>query len=102
MSPLRIALVGPDGRMGRVLARAISEREGFELAQEVRRGEQPDRARCDVAVDFTGAAASAALAEAAAGAGGPALVIGSTGFDLAQEDAIRQAAERIAIVKAGN
>ena len=58
-------------------------------------------ARADVVVDFTTAAASAALARQAADAG-KALVIGSTGFS---DEEIRQIAEnsrRIAIVRAGN
>lgn len=57
---------------------------------------------CDVVVDFTAPEASAALAEAAAAAGGPALVIGTTGFDADQERRIAAAAARTAIVKAGN
>jgi 4-hydroxy-tetrahydrodipicolinate reductase len=102
MTPLRIALVGPDGRMGRAVARALPERDGLVLGQEVRRGQRPDPALSDVAVDFTGPAASAALAQAAAADGGPPLVIGSTGFDARQEAAIARAAERVAIVRSGN
>lgn len=56
----------------------------------------------DVVVDFSSAAASAELAAAAAAHGGPALVIGSTGFRDGQLATIRQAAQTIAIVRAGN
>jgi 4-hydroxy-tetrahydrodipicolinate reductase len=56
----------------------------------------------DVVIDFSTAAASAGLAAAAAARGGPALVIGSTGFTEAQLAGLEAAAARIAIVRAGN
>ena len=102
MNKLRLAVVGPDGRMGRAVIRSLAERDDMLLAQEVRHGEAPDPAAVDVAVDFTGAAASAALACAAAGAGGPALVIGSTGLSAAEEGAVAEAAAAVAIVRSGN
>jgi 4-hydroxy-tetrahydrodipicolinate reductase len=57
---------------------------------------------CDVIIDFSNAAASTELAALAAAAGGPALVIGATGFTADQETEIAAAAEMIAIVKSGN
>ena len=42
------------------------------------------------------------LAERCAEMGGPALVIGATGFSSEQDAAIEKTAERIAIVKSGN
>jgi 4-hydroxy-tetrahydrodipicolinate reductase len=59
-------------------------------------------AAADVIVDFSTARASTALAEACAAHGGPALVIGSTGFDAAELARLAAAAERAAIVRAGN
>ena len=59
-------------------------------------------AAADVVIDFTVAAASAALATACAARGGPAMVIGSTGFEDAQVAAINAAAKTIPIVRAGN
>jgi 4-hydroxy-tetrahydrodipicolinate reductase len=56
----------------------------------------------DVVIDFTAAEASAELATRAAERGGPALVIGSTGFDKAQLTAIAEAAKRVPLVRAGN
>ena len=53
-------------------------------------------------IDFSTPATSAALAEVCAGRGGPALVIGSTGFDAGQLAAIEFAALKVAIVRAGN
>ena len=55
-----------------------------------------------VVVDFTSAAASLDLAQACAAKGGPALVIGSTGWTREEEEALRRAAETVAIVRAGN
>ena len=48
------------------------------------------------------AAASAELARLAAAGGGVALVIGSTGMSAADEQRVREASSRIAIVKSGN
>jgi 4-hydroxy-tetrahydrodipicolinate reductase len=59
-------------------------------------------AAADVVIDFTTPAVSAALATACAARGGPALVIGSTGFDAAQISEIEAAARKLAIVRAGN
>jgi len=56
----------------------------------------------DVVVDFSTPAASVALAGEAATLGGPALVIGSTGFSPGEIDALAEAALRIPIVRAGN
>jgi 4-hydroxy-tetrahydrodipicolinate reductase len=56
----------------------------------------------EVVIDFTVPEASVALAELAAGRGGVALVIGSTGLSLDQIRRIDQAASRIAIVRSGN
>ena len=59
-------------------------------------------ALADVIVDFTAPQASAALAQACAARGGPALVIGSTGFEARELAAIAEAARFIPIVRAGN
>lgn len=56
----------------------------------------------EVVIDFTTPAVSAALATSCAARGGPALVIGSTGFDAAHIAAIEAAARKVAIVRAGN
>src|SRR6185503_12009306 len=71
------------------------EHEGLVSADEA-------LAASDVIVDFTTAEASAALAERAAARGGPALIVGSTGFSPQQDAAVAEAARRIAIVKSGN
>jgi 4-hydroxy-tetrahydrodipicolinate reductase len=108
-SPVRIAVAGGLGRMGRAVADTIAERgeAAFVGAFDREPGaglisRTTALADADVVVDFTQGAASAALALACAEVGRPALVIGSTGFTAAEEGAIRAAAERLAIVKSGN
>src|SRR3712207_5179072 len=102
---VRVGVAGPNGRMGRAVLDALGAKPDMALSARLDRdalAADGALAGCDVVVDFTAPAASVALAEAAAAAEGPALVIGSTGFDAAQEDAIRRAAAHVAIVKAGN
>jgi 4-hydroxy-tetrahydrodipicolinate reductase len=97
--------------MGRAVAALIEEQEGVVLAGRFDRPSATDPtlmaqdealSRADVVVDFTSGAASAALAAHCAERGGPALVIGSTGFDEAQLATVASAAEKVAIVRAGN
>ena len=114
--PLRIGIAGAAGRMGAAVAAMIGTREDMVLAAAMDRPEAageplhgltlvaPDEALplCDVIIDFSNSQASAALARRAAGRGGPALVLGATGFSEADEAAVREASSRIAIVKSGN
>ena len=114
--PLRIGISGALGRMGRVTASLVEARGDMALAAAIDRpeaaGERVDGValtsldealpRCDVVIDFSTGQASAALAKRAAGRGGPALVIGSTGFSEVDEAAVREASLRVAIVKSGN
>ncbi len=101
---IRIGVAGAPGRMGAAVAGVIAEREGVAPAARFGRpgASEKDLAGCDVIVDFSTGAASAALATRAAANGGPALVIGSTGFTASEEAAIRAACAKIAIVKSGN
>jgi 4-hydroxy-tetrahydrodipicolinate reductase len=97
--------------MGQAVAAVISGTEGLALAA---RFDRPDAVGADlvtqaaalpaaeVVIDFTTPAASTALAEACALRGGPARVIGSTGFDNAQLDRLAAAARAVPIVRAGN
>lgn len=97
--------------MGRTIAAMVEADPDLDL---VARFDRPDAAgdglssleealaRAQVIVDFSAAAASADLAAAAAARGGPALVIGSTGFRDSQIAAIRAAAKTLPIVRAGN
>ncbi len=97
--------------MGRAVAAAVEADPALALAARFDRpgatGEGiVDRdaalAASDVVIDFTTAAASAELAQACAIRGGPALVIGSTGFSDEELGQIAHAARRIAIIRAGN
>lgn len=107
-----IALAGALGRMGQALARTL---DGRADAAVVARFDRPGVAgeglverdvalsRAEVVIDFTIPEASVALAEACAERpGGPALVIGSTGFSDEQAARITAAATKVAIVKSGN
>jgi 4-hydroxy-tetrahydrodipicolinate reductase len=118
--PIRIAVAGALGRMGHAVAAAVEahpaltlaarfDRPGAERAEggEGLTDQDAALAAADVVIDFTTGAASAALAARCAeriqaGQPAPALVIGSTGFDAAQLAAIAQAAQHVAIVRAGN
>ena len=108
---ITIAVAGALGRMGRAVTEAVEADAGLSLAARFGRpgrsaeglvGQDAALAAAHVVIDFTTPAASAALAEVCAGRGGPALVIGSTGFDAAQLSAIEFAATKVAIVRAGN
>ncbi len=109
--PIRIAVAGALGRMGVAVAEAVEAAPDLVLAGRFDRPDAVDpilidRASAlegaDVVVDFSTPAASVALAGEAAARGGPALVIGSTGFSAGEIDALSEAALRIPIVRAGN
>lgn len=110
-TPVRIAVAGALGRMGEKVAAAVATRDAAVLAGLFDRPEATDSrlvpledalADCDVVVDFSTARAAAELARRCADLGGPALVIGATGFDAEQEACVLDAAQRVAIVKSGN
>ncbi|TPI12071.1 4-hydroxy-tetrahydrodipicolinate reductase [Mesorhizobium sp. B4-1-3] len=109
--PLKIAIAGALGRMGREMTETVAADPRLRLVARFHRpgskGEglvERDEALAlaDVVVDFTTPAASAELAKACAARGGPALVIGSTGFDVAELEAVAEAAKEIAIVRSGS
>lgn len=93
---------GARGRMGRAVSQVLDAREDVVVAARFDWGESADLSLCDVIIDFSTPEASLALAQSAAARGGPALVIGSTGFTPEQEAELLKAAEKIAIVKSGN
>ncbi|HEY4031949.1 MAG TPA: 4-hydroxy-tetrahydrodipicolinate reductase [Caulobacteraceae bacterium] len=113
---IRIGVAGAQGRMGRAVAAAVQARQGLELAVLFDRAGAEgalvdgralvsrDQAlgACDIVIDFTVGSASAELAGLIAERGGPALVIGSTGFSEADEAKVKAAAAHTAIVKSGN
>jgi len=99
---LHVGISGARGRMGRAVSAALDARDDVVVAARFDRGETPDLSRCDVVIDFSTPEASLELAEACAQAGGPALVIGSTGFTPEQLAGIGTAAEKVAVVRSGN
>lgn len=99
---VHIGLAGARGRMGRAVSDVLDRRSDVVTAARFDRTDVPDLGACDVVIDFTEPAASVALARICAEAGGPALVIGATGFTPEQDAEIERAAERVAIVKSGN
>lgn len=93
---------GARGRMGRAVSHVLDAREDVVVAARFDRGETADLSLCDVIIDFSTPDASIALARLCAERGGPALVIGSTGFSEAQEAELAAAAATVAIVRSGN
>ena len=109
--PVKIAIAGANGRMGQAVVKALEgradavvgarfDRPGAEGGDLVSRDQALETA--DAVIDFTLPEASVALAETAAARGGPALVIGSTGFSIEQLARIDAASRKIAIVRSGN
>jgi 4-hydroxy-tetrahydrodipicolinate reductase len=114
-APLRIGIAGALGHMGGAVAKVLEGRGDAVVAAAFDRpgteglaaggralGAAADAGLCEVVIDFTLPAASAALAEAAAARGGPALVLGATGWSAADDAEVRAAAARIPIVRSGN
>ncbi|WP_027163345.1 4-hydroxy-tetrahydrodipicolinate reductase [Mesorhizobium sp. WSM1293] len=109
--PIRIAIAGALGRMGRQMTDAVRVDPRLALAARFHRpgavgdglvSRDEALAVADVVIDFTTPAASADLARICAERGGPALVIGSTGFDASELAAIADAAKTTAIVRSGS
>lgn len=120
-TPIRLALAGATGRMGQAILRVLQEGAApgltvsgafdrpeadasalaafpnVPLADEAASG----MAEAQVLIDFTLPAPTLAHARLAADKG-LALVIGTTGFDPAQEAELENLAKRIPLVKAGN
>jgi 4-hydroxy-tetrahydrodipicolinate reductase len=109
--PVQIAIAGALGRMGQALAASAAGREDVAVVARFDRpglagdglvSRDEALAACQVTIDFTTGAASADLAEHCATAGGPALVIGSTGFSEAELARVEAAATHIPILRSGN
>lgn len=109
--PVKIAVSGALGRMGRAVSAVV---EDSPRALLIARFDRPGAAgegltdqanalsAAQVVIDFTNPEATVALAETAAGRGGPALVLGATGLSPDQSRRIAEASRRIPIVQSGN
>lgn len=123
--PVRIAVFGAGGRVGKAIVRAIADEPGAALAAAVERSDfpylaadvsqlaglppsgvrisdaRPEKGAADVWIDFTVPPATMANVEAAVAASA-AMVIGTTGLGAADKTKIAAASKRIAIVLAPN
>jgi 4-hydroxy-tetrahydrodipicolinate reductase len=125
-TPVRIAVLGADGRMGRALTRAVIAAEprarlavaceraghgaigkdagtlaGGEPVGVVVTGDLPGKGAADVWIDFTSASATETVASAAANAG-VGLVVGTTGLGTHARATLDVAALRVPVVYAAN
>ncbi|MFD1569923.1 4-hydroxy-tetrahydrodipicolinate reductase [Halorubrum laminariae] len=120
--PLRVAVTGAGGRMGREVIEAARDRDDVAVAVAVNRspidpvagvevrdaddfpellaGDAPDGAP-DALVDFTGPASAVSYAEACADAGVP-MITGTTGFAGGQIDSLHAASDAVPVLKASN
>jgi 4-hydroxy-tetrahydrodipicolinate reductase len=108
---VKIALAGALGRMGRALAASAESSSAVVVAARFDRpdvdqaglvGRDEALAAAQVVIDFTTGSASADLADYCATRGGPALVIGSTGFTDSELARVEAASARIPILRSGN
>lgn len=89
--PIRISLVAPNGRMGKAIAKAVSQNPDFAIDQE----------NADVLVDFSTPDALQISLERAVSAPLPILV-GTTGLQPDHHSAIAEAAKSVPIIQAPN
>jgi 4-hydroxy-tetrahydrodipicolinate reductase len=125
-APLRVAVSGPAGRLGSAILKAASARDiklvaglvrpgsgavGMDLATFMGRSDVDLHATddfeaavkdADVLIDVSTATAAADHATKLAKRGGPALIVGATGFEDDEAEAIKAASKKIPIVKAQN
>lgn len=119
--PIRIAINGASGRMGRALVSLVGPDDRFELARAMVTAGSPhegkpvrdpgtglryvsdwhDATGIDIVVDFSGPAGLASALDHCQAHGIP-LVTGTTGIDAALEARLVRAAERIAVLRAAN
>ena len=115
----RVAVIGAAGRMGQYALRAVEGAPSLEVGAALEDSDHPDLGvevapgielvcdisaaleHCDVAIDFSTPASTMSLVAEATQKSVP-LVIATTGFDKAQLERIRNAAQRVPIVMAPN
>ena len=103
MSPVRVLLVGVQGRMGKAITAAAARDTSFSIAAGVDRSDSiaPAIENCDVVIDFSAADATKTICQACAQSRKP-LVLGTTGHTPAQSESIAEAARVVPIVFAAN
>jgi 4-hydroxy-tetrahydrodipicolinate reductase len=90
-APIRIALVAPDGKMGRAIALAIVDDARFELDQD----------KPDVLIDFSAPDALKSSLDKAVAAARP-IVIGTTGLAADAEALCTAAAKTVPVLRSAN
>jgi len=99
---MRVAVLGAGGRVGRALVARISATDGLTLAGTPGRALLAGGLDCgDVAIDFSSPAGTMALLDHLAGNALP-VVVGTTGFDAAQMQRLRDEGARRPILVAAN
>jgi len=110
-SRIKIAVSGAQGHMGRAVISILANDSAFSHVGSFGRTSIKgdgfvDRlaaiSAADVILDFSTADAATELAELCAKKGGPALVIGATGFDPEEVRRITKASSTVPIVRSGN
>jgi 4-hydroxy-tetrahydrodipicolinate reductase len=126
-APIRTAVLGPTGRLGSAICRALLDHPDFTLAGAVVRADSPavgedigawlggDPIGCraeialeqavhdaDIVIDASLPTMTVAAAERLASLGGPAMVTGVTGFNRKQAALMTASATRLPILMAGN
>jgi 4-hydroxy-tetrahydrodipicolinate reductase len=91
MNNVRVSLFAPNGRMGKAIAAAVAETDGFEIVAE----------GGDVLVDFSAPDALQASLDKALDAGTP-ILIGTTGLGADADKQIAEAAKSVAVLRAAN
>jgi 4-hydroxy-tetrahydrodipicolinate reductase len=101
--PVRAALIGARGRMGRTIADLSQNISKIDIVAQCDLGDAIDPAMkdCDVAIDFSNAGAVEEICSAAS-KHRTALVIGSTGHSSEQRQLIERTAKSLPIVLASN
>ena len=89
--PIRLTLFAPNGRMGKAIAKAVSENPTFAIDQE----------HGDVLIDFSTPDALGSSLDRAVSAGIP-ILIGTTGLQPEHHAAIEDAAKSVAVIYAPN
>ena len=89
--PVRISLIAPNGRMGKAIAKAVTDDPSFAIDQD----------HGDVLVDFSAPDALEASLDRAISANVPILV-GTTGLTPEHHARIEQAARQVAVIQAPN
>jgi len=102
-SPVRVLLIGADGRMGKSVRDLATKDSKIDIVAQCDLGDaiEPAMKNCDVAIDFSHAAAIEEICRSALHHDKP-VVIGTTGHSPEQRRMIEHAAQSLPIVFASN